>query len=423
MRKLSSQIFIAPAGDPDRDDAGRVRAVRVHDERGQLDKDYEARAASIAADRGRRCPTIRAAWRTGGRPCAAIDPDASPAAIRRSTGASYVVVIDMNRVRHSHPIPPLIGQRVTEPIVTADGRVHRRHRQRQHRSFRERQGAALRRRRHDGRRGLGRASGRARSPARSWHELPSYAALVRDRAGRSGRSPPWLLAQHLKRRTFGLELDEIAQLLQEREATLHGIREGVIAFDPAGRGHRRQRRGPSAARSASPVTGRLTLDDVLPRGRLRDVLAGASGGQDDVVLTDDFCLVINRMPVDAARAAARRRRHAARPHRDGGPAARARRRARAHRVAARPAARVRQPAARRRRPARARPARRGAELSAEIQGTAAEFDNSLRAQHRLAADRRSAARQGGRGERARYRARPSPTTPGSSESPGRRSRR
>ena len=33
----------------------------------------------------------------------------------------------------------------------------------------------------------------------------------------------------------GLELDEIARLLQEREATLHGIREGVIAIDPAGR--------------------------------------------------------------------------------------------------------------------------------------------------------------------------------------------
>ena len=43
------------------------------------------------------------------------------------------------------------------------------------------------------------------------------------------------LASILKRRTFGLELDEIARLLQEREATLHGIREGVIAFDPGGR--------------------------------------------------------------------------------------------------------------------------------------------------------------------------------------------
>ena len=43
------------------------------------------------------------------------------------------------------------------------------------------------------------------------------------------------LASLLKRRTFGLELDEIARLLQEREATLHGIREGVIAIDPAGR--------------------------------------------------------------------------------------------------------------------------------------------------------------------------------------------
>src|SRR4051812_38925217 len=35
--------------------------------------------------------------------------------------------------------------------------------------------------------------------------------------------------------TFGLELDEIAELLQEREATLRRIREGVVAVDPRGR--------------------------------------------------------------------------------------------------------------------------------------------------------------------------------------------
>ena len=44
-----------------------------------------------------------------------------------------------------------------------------------------------------------------------------------------------MLARRLKRTTFGLELEEIAALLQDREAMLHGIREGVIAFDRDGR--------------------------------------------------------------------------------------------------------------------------------------------------------------------------------------------
>src|SRR5207253_3078575 len=40
----------------------------------------------------------------------------------------------------------------------------------------------------------------------------------------------WLAAR-LKRQTFGLELDEIADMLREREATLRRIREGLVVVD------------------------------------------------------------------------------------------------------------------------------------------------------------------------------------------------
>src|SRR5207245_702068 len=43
------------------------------------------------------------------------------------------------------------------------------------------------------------------------------------------------LARRLKRSTFGLELEEIAALVQEREAMLHGIRDGVVTLDREGR--------------------------------------------------------------------------------------------------------------------------------------------------------------------------------------------
>jgi two-component system CitB family sensor kinase len=44
-----------------------------------------------------------------------------------------------------------------------------------------------------------------------------------------GMAAAYLLTRRLKRQTFGLELNELAALVHEREATLHGIREGVLA--------------------------------------------------------------------------------------------------------------------------------------------------------------------------------------------------
>ncbi len=67
-----------------------------------------------------------------------------------------------------------------------------------------------------------------------WHALPSYALWFALALG-IGAVVSWALARQLRKRTFGLELDEIVTLLHEREATLHGIREGVVAVDPAGR--------------------------------------------------------------------------------------------------------------------------------------------------------------------------------------------
>ncbi len=40
-----------------------------------------------------------------------------------------------------------------------------------------------------------------------------------------------LLARRVKRQTLGLEPREIAGLVEQREALLHGIKEGVLAVD------------------------------------------------------------------------------------------------------------------------------------------------------------------------------------------------
>jgi two-component system CitB family sensor kinase len=214
--------------------------------------------------------------------------------VRAATGAAYVVVIDRDGIRHSHPNPALIGRRIEEPVIALDGRSHV---------------------------GLDAGSlgdsANGKAPLRApdgtlagevsvgiletdvsqhfWAEVPTLlrytgAALL------AGTLIALVLARRLKRMTFGLELHELASLLQEREATLHGIREGVVAFDHQGRLTMVNDEARRLLRWRSAELGR-TLDEVVPEGRLRDVLGGTGGGIDRIVLTDEHLLVANRMPV------------------------------------------------------------------------------------------------------------------------------
>jgi len=215
----------------------------------------------------------------------------------RDTGAAYVVVIGANGLRYSHPNPALIGQRIEEPVVALDGRTHT--------------GVD------NG--SLGR-SANARVPIRDATGKPigevsvgiletEVAARLRQVVGAVllysvlalavGIVASLILARAIKRVTFGLEPAEIVALVQEREAMLHGIREGVIGFDPQGRMNVVN----DEARRLLSLTGATIgqrLDELVSPGRLHDVLSGAVSGTDVVAVTDESLLVVNRMPVTVA---------------------------------------------------------------------------------------------------------------------------
>jgi len=291
MRRLSSQIFVAQLAILTTTMLlGFVLLVRH--ERAHLDTEYQARAATIG-EATAAIPEIRACMAHPVPGCATTIQNVATT-VARQTGASYVVIIDMNRVRHSHPDPKLIGQKVSEPIVVVDGRVH----------VGSDNGST-------GRSANGKVPldapegslvgevsvGLKESSVSSalWNELPSYATWFGIALG-LGAFASWALARRLKRRTFGLELDEISSLLQEREATLHGIREGVIAFDTAGRVSMLNDEARHLLGLDLDAVGR-TLPELLPSGRLRDVLDGVGTTPDDLIFTDDYVLVVNRMPV------------------------------------------------------------------------------------------------------------------------------
>jgi sensor histidine kinase regulating citrate/malate metabolism len=100
-----------------------------------------------------------------------------------------------------------------------------------------------------------------------------------------------LLARRVRRQTLGLEPAEIVELVQQREAMLLGVKEGVVGMD---NDHRITLIN-AAARELLDIPADADIADLDER--LREVLTGAVVGEDQVVLRGDRVLVLNRMAV------------------------------------------------------------------------------------------------------------------------------
>jgi two-component system CitB family sensor kinase len=261
----------------------------------QLNQQYQQRALSVASAVA-ALPEVRTAL-VADRPDPAGAVQSLVLRIQHSTSAAFIVVIDARGVRLTHPLPALIGQRISEPVHVLNGQTFV-----------------------DVDPGVLGPSADGFAPVFGEHGevLGEVSAGIRENevAGALARALPLvglytalalavgavgslLLARRLKRITFGLELHEIARLLQEREAMLHGVREGVITFDLHGRVTLINDEARRLVGLRTDAIGRR-LADLLPAGQLRDVLSGAAGGPDELVLTEEYRLVVNRMAVQLA---------------------------------------------------------------------------------------------------------------------------
>jgi two-component system, CitB family, sensor kinase len=256
----------------------------------ELVRQYQQRALlvaqSVAAD-----PAI-------GDEAARDDPDGIVAAradaVYRQTHALFVVVTDRNGIRLSHPTASRIGQRVsTDPAGALSGRTI----------------LAVER-------GTLGWSSRAKVPLTNsagaivgevsvgfkiddirtylWRLLGlaapfAAAALLLGVAGSA------LLTRRLKRQTLGLEPHELAELVQEREAVLHGIGEGVLAVGNDGRvSVCNDEAGRLLAIEAVPGTPVADLD--LPP-RVRAALDGEGPADNLITIAGDRVLVVGRRQV------------------------------------------------------------------------------------------------------------------------------
>ncbi|MEW5992292.1 MAG: sensor histidine kinase [Chloroflexota bacterium] len=269
--------------------AGAVASMSLARE--QLDRSYAERALAVA-DSVAALPEVRDAVLADDR-----DQTLQPLAerIRLATGATFIVITDDQGIRFSHPNPERIGERVsTDPDPALRG-------ERWSGTQEGTLGVSVRGKvpiRDTGGTVIGMVSvGFLQEQVSSeliaqLLTLGAYlaAALV------LGTIASLLLARHLRRQTFGLEPSEIASLLEQREAVLHGIREGIVAVDLDGRLTLVNDEARRLLALEPEAIGR-PVEEVIPAGRIRDVLLGELERPDLLVVTEGRVLVANRMPV------------------------------------------------------------------------------------------------------------------------------
>ncbi|MFI6344067.1 ATP-binding protein [Streptomyces sp. NPDC050560] len=231
---------------------------------------------------------------TGTPPTVGGPVQARAETIRRATGALYVVVMDTRGIRWSHTNPREVGRHVsTDPATPLSGRE----------IMQIDTGTLGRSARAKvplygpGHRLVGAVSVGIGYDSVHARLLASVPGLLRyaGAALAAGALAAVLVARGLRRRTHGVAFTDISALLDEREAMLHGIREGVVACDRHGRIRLVNDEAARLLDLPADAVGRL-VTEVLPRGRTVEVLAGRVDGADLLAVSAGRVLVVNRMP-------------------------------------------------------------------------------------------------------------------------------
>ncbi|GGU06587.1 histidine kinase [Streptomyces lateritius] len=259
----------------------------------QLDDQAMRRALAIADTAA--SPQVAAALR-GSSPSPRGAVQAEAERIRRTTGAEYVVVMDTRGVRWSHTDPTQIGKVVsTDPSAALAGQ-----------EVMEIDSGTL------GRSARGKTPLRGADGAivgavsvgieydsvqdRLLGAIPGLLAYAGG-ALAAGALAAYLISRRLQRQTHDLAFSDISALLAEREAMLHGIREGVVALDRTGRVRLLNDEAQRLLGIGPEAVGQ-PLEGALGPGRTADVLAGRVTGEDLVTVRGHRVLIANRMPTD-----------------------------------------------------------------------------------------------------------------------------
>ncbi|GAA2564228.1 sensor histidine kinase [Streptomyces lienomycini] len=272
---LATGLFLAPLGD-------------------QLDDQAMRRALAIAQTTAQQPQIVRDLRTT--RPTSNGPVQREAERVREATKAEYVVVMDHKGVRWSHTDPRRIGDVVStdpgqalagrEVMEIDNGTLGRSARGKV--PLRDEDGQIV------GAVSVGIAYDSVR--ARLIHAIPGLFAYAGG-ALAVGALASWIISRRVQRQTRDLAFSDIAGLLAEREAMLHGIREGVVALDRGGRVRLLNDEAQRLLGIGGEAVGR-SPDEALGAGRTADVLAGRVTGTDLLTVRGQRVLVANRMPTD-----------------------------------------------------------------------------------------------------------------------------
>jgi sensor histidine kinase regulating citrate/malate metabolism len=259
----------------------------------------DARRAQIDSARGRAlavaeavadAPTVRQALRRAD-PSRTIQPYAEQ--VRRDSGTDFVVVMDLDRTRFSHPDPARIGEPFIGDLGDApDGGV-----------FTQEYAGTLG------------PSMRAVVPVFDRGTVVALvsAGITMDRIegqirGRVlgillaalavlgiGAVGTWLISRRLKRQTHGLGAGEITRMYEYYDAVLHAVREGLLLVDLQGRV---QLVNDEAARllSLPPDVRRRRVSELGLPESLTASICSSDARPDEIHVVGDYVLVVNQAP-------------------------------------------------------------------------------------------------------------------------------
>ncbi|MFA0839679.1 MULTISPECIES: SpoIIE family protein phosphatase [Streptomyces] len=258
------------------------------------DSEVEARNRSVAvASTFANSPGIREALR-GPDPTAVLQPRAE--ATRRATGVDFVVVMNTDGIRYTHPkpdrigkefvgdiAPALAGETVTEeiegtigplvqavvPVETPDGEV------------------------------VGLVSAGITTEnvgGAADRQLPlvlivAGVGLVLATAGTA------LVSRRLLRQTHGLGPHEMTRMYEHHDAVLHSVREGVLIVGPEGRLLLANDEAQRLLDLPEDAEGRQVRDLRLPEDTA-ELLSSGRVATDEVHLVKDRLLAVNQRPTD-----------------------------------------------------------------------------------------------------------------------------
>lgn len=235
-------------------------------------------------------PTVAQAL-SGPNPTEILQPYALR--VQRSTATDFVVIMDPNGVRFSHPDPNQIGRRFighTEPALQGTAFTE---------TYTGTLGPSVRAVapvQQDGKTvGLVAVGVKLDTVGRSLAgQVPALllAGLVTFAASAGGA---WLLSRRLRRQTHGLGPEELSRLYEFYDAVLHAVREGLLLLDREGRLRLVNDEGRRLLGLPDDAIGRPVRDLALPSDVL-DALLEDGQRVDDVRLSDDRVLVVSRMP-------------------------------------------------------------------------------------------------------------------------------